>query len=378
MSDAAGGTAFVVSAEFPPEHFGGGGAYASSLARALERRHSRVEVVVNTRLDQTTSSAISPSVTATFVGMRSRPHLSGLSPDAKVVWGAGRTAAVLSRLRAHQAAVLVAVDYFSAVSSLNAGLSGPRLALACLQSAAGREAAGVSSPDEGLRQEVERLCNEMGWVFLCPSEAEKALILRRYPGANAHVVYPALDPTTLDRAGNREQPRPDSVAVRVGYVGRLAPEKAPDRLLATAEALRSKRNFELVVVTGDVNSPEASELRSSGAEVRGWLDRNDLLAFYQGLDVLFLPSRYESFGLVAIEAASVGAAVVMSIETGAREVLGGHPGCFVTNCDNVGDVLRDLERATRWRRSGNPVDGFAYPGDDRFSRALFSALDHTY
>lgn len=372
----AGRHAIVVAAEFPPDHFGGGGAFAASLVRALQITYARVDVVVNTPAATNRRIELSPGAMATYVGLRAKPHLSAIGPDAKVVWGATRTARVLRDLDAKSSSILISVDYFSAVAALSEGLHGPKLALACLQSAAGRAAAGIASADEPLRLEVERACAETGWTFLCPSEAERTAVASAHPQANVQLLYPALDPATESFAKGLSREKGGSGGL-IGYVGRLAAEKAPDRLLAIAEQMRDSSPLELVVITGDRSSPAASQLRSLGITVREWLDRESLLRFYGELDALLLPSRYESFGLVALEAAAAGAAVVLSLETGANEILAPHPGVIQVDCDEPVQVVQALLEASEWRRSALGRYEFDYPNDRSFARALFAVLHAT-
>jgi glycosyltransferase involved in cell wall biosynthesis len=62
---------------------------------------------------------------------------------------------------------------------------------------------------------------------------------------------------------------------------------------------------------------------------------------YADADVFVLPSRNESFGMVAAEAAAAGTAVVVTDRCGVAELLGGR-GALVTSCD--ADSLRDAIR----------------------------------
>ncbi len=52
--------------------------------------------------------------------------------------------------------------------------------------------------------------------------------------------------------------------------------------------------------------------KSSNVTFEGWLDRDNLLEAYQNAKVLVLPSYFETFGLVALEAMSQGCNVVMA------------------------------------------------------------------
>jgi 2-deoxystreptamine N-acetyl-D-glucosaminyltransferase/2-deoxystreptamine glucosyltransferase len=114
-------------------------------------------------------------------------------------------------------------------------------------------------------------------------------------------------------------PRP-----RIGYVGRLAPQKRPDRLV---EAFGRMRETASLVVVGD--GPDralvhrlvaASPARERITEV-GFVDHATVPAVLCSLDVLVLPSAYEEMGSVLTEAMAAGVPVVASDVGGIPEVV---------------------------------------------------------
>jgi len=134
----------------------------------------------------------------------------------------------------------------------------------------------------------------------------------------------------LDRAACRRQlgiPLDRAVAL---FVGRFAPLKGIDSLLgAVADLKHGLANFHLVVVGGD--GPQAASTRSL-ARLAGALDIQDRVTFtgpvdqevlpnyYSASDLLAVPSHYESFGLVVLEALACGRPVVAT-PVGAVETI---------------------------------------------------------
>jgi glycosyltransferase involved in cell wall biosynthesis len=119
-------------------------------------------------------------------------------------------------------------------------------------------------------------------------------------------------------------------AVRIGYVGRLKPEKAVDVLLAAFAPLA--RRAELVLV-GRGQAEEA--LRAQARELnvadhvnfKGSLSSESVAAEMAALDVLVLPSRSqpnwtEQFGRVLVEAMACEVAVVGSTSGEIPHVIG--------------------------------------------------------
>lgn len=102
------------------------------------------------------------------------------------------------------------------------------------------------------------------------------------------------------------------------YVGAIQARKDPLAALAAADAA----GLPLVVV-GPAREPElARALRAGGAELRGWVDGDELAQLYREAAALVFPSRYEGFGLPVLEALASGTPVVATDDAAVREVAG--------------------------------------------------------
>jgi glycosyltransferase involved in cell wall biosynthesis len=111
----------------------------------------------------------------------------------------------------------------------------------------------------------------------------------------------------VDTAAFRE--RYDLAGTLVGYTGRHGYEKRLTDIIDAAEGL------DVTVVLGG-DGPARDDLerqaRKSDVDVRflGFLDRDEMPAFYSALDVFTFPSPVETQGLVALEANACGTPVV--------------------------------------------------------------------
>jgi len=120
----------------------------------------------------------------------------------------------------------------------------------------------------------------------------------------------------------------DGSVFRILYVGRLAPEKGIATLLEAIRLLLAKKlPIELFIVgegplAGRVDAV-SQELMNDNIKIHRlpWQPRNHLASWYRSVDVLCVPSRSESLGLVAIEALLCGLSVVASDVGGLREVV---------------------------------------------------------
>jgi glycogen synthase len=113
----------------------------------------------------------------------------------------------------------------------------------------------------------------------------------------------------------------------VAYGGRLVHEKGVQDLLAAVPRLRRRHPGLRVVVAG--TGPAAAELREQARSLRlgrsvtfaGFVPDADLAALVAAADCAVVPSRYEPFGMVALEAGAVGTPVVAADVGGLAEVV---------------------------------------------------------
>ena len=103
------------------------------------------------------------------------------------------------------------------------------------------------------------------------------------------------------------------------YVGRIEPLKGLDLLCRAAAMLEPDEPFKVLIVGGDPDSEEeVSEVRNLGQglgiadslQFMGRIDQDALPFYYSAADVCVVPSYYESFSLVALEAMACGTPVV--------------------------------------------------------------------
>jgi glycogen(starch) synthase len=185
-------------------------------------------------------------------------------------------------------------------------------------------------------------------------------------------------PNGVDAA--RWQVGPDRVAAArrrwaadgplVAYCGRLVHEKGVQDLLAAVPRLRRRHPGLRVVVAG--TGPAEAELRERARSLRlgrsvvfaGFVPDADLAALVAAADCAVVPSRYEPFGMVALEAGAAGTPVVAADVGGLAEVVGdgrlgvrfpaGDP---VALADAVSRLLGDPELGRRLAEAGQAALG---------------------
>ena len=88
----------------------------------------------------------------------------------------------------------------------------------------------------------------------------------------------------------------------------------------------------------------AAELSRRGADVRGYVPKEELVRLYQSAACLVFPSRYEGFGLPVVEAMACGTPVVAAPEPALQEVAGDAAVFADDLADGVRRALADRER----------------------------------
>lgn len=119
--------------------------------------------------------------------------------------------------------------------------------------------------------------------------------------------------------------------LKVTYVGRFELRKGFDIACAAfIELLRKHEDIEFSFIGDSMSTDTAHLLERLGASeltnhprvsFPGFLSRDQLDAKYQQSDVVVMPSRYESFGLVAIEAMAAATPVIALAAGGLKEVV---------------------------------------------------------
>jgi alpha-1,6-mannosyltransferase len=111
----------------------------------------------------------------------------------------------------------------------------------------------------------------------------------------------------------------DPTLLTVLYVGRLSKDKGFPLFLETQRVLWKKNNTNCLIAGDGPMSAQALELqREFPQRVRflGYLPKQMLAVLYASVDIFIMPSRYETFGLAALEALSSGTPVIFQKNLG--------------------------------------------------------------
>ncbi len=223
-------------------------------------------------------------------------------------------------------------------------------------------------PEPGWRDRAEReLINCADAICVsCVEEEEQFRHHYGDPNGQIEIVAPGVEHAFFapgEQAGARAAIDLDPEAPVILFVGRIQPLKGPDVAIRALHEL-GRPDAQLLIVGGSSGSQGDGEVERAHQLVDelGLHDQvrfvppqphHILSTYYRAADVVIVPSRSESFGLVALEAAACGVPVVASAVGGLQSLVDdGETGFLIAErdpvlfADAIGRILDDPMLAT--------------------------------
>ncbi|MCW4354594.1 glycosyltransferase family 4 protein [Hoyosella sp. YIM 151337] len=322
----------IVSWEYPPVIVGGLGRHVHNLAVHLAQAGH--DVVVLARQPSGTDAASHPTTDSSADGVRvvaaaeDPPHL--IFGEDMIAWtlamGHAMVRAGLQLSEEWRPDVVHAHDWLVAHPAITlAEHLGVPLVATIHATEAGRHSGWVSG-------RINKQVHSVEWWL---ANAADALITcsRSMRDEVCALFGPALSPVTVIHNGidtatwafRRRAPR--TGPPRLFYAGRLEYEKGIQDAVKALREVRKTHPGTTLTVAGSGTQLEwlkqcAREARvSRSVRFIGSLGHDDLLAWLYQADAILLPSRYEPFGIVALEAAAAGAPLIASTAGGLGEAV---------------------------------------------------------
>ncbi|MEU2243131.1 D-inositol-3-phosphate glycosyltransferase [Streptomyces sp. NPDC018338] len=226
-------------------------------------------------------------------------------------------------------------------------------------------------PELRVRGELQVACSADRLIANTTDEAEALRTLYGASRERTEVVRPGVDLRTFRPAGGTSRAEGSgggraAARARLGlptdafiplYAGRIQPLKGPDVLVrAVAELLRQEPELRRRLLVPVVGGHSGATREGTAWKLAGELGVTDVLwacppvpqeklaDWYRAADVLVVPSRSESFGLVALEAQACGTPVLAAAVGGLpTAVWDGVTGLLVHGHDPV-----EYARRLRW------------------------------
>ena len=322
-----------VSWEYPPLVYGGLGRHVPSLAAAQAAAGHDVWVIT-----QRTSGAPDDDVVdGVNVLRRANTPVLEFVPENLHPWVAdldGQLAAgALAAIGEEPPDVVHCHDWMTTITGTTlANTLGTALVATIHATERGRHQGNLPGEISLRVDAVERaLCQRADRVIAC-SHAMQVEVVAQFgvPAAKVAVIPNGIEPAewrspASDRASARHRWAPDGPLVV--FVGRLEVEKGILELAEAMVQVAGQLPGARLVVSGKGSQTQrfhqacATLGISDRVTVAGWLPEADLRALIGCADVAVIPSLYEPFGLVALEAMALAVPVVASHVGGLSEFV---------------------------------------------------------
>ncbi len=174
--------------------------------------------------------------------------------------------------------------------------------------------------------EIEREGLHHADKIIAVSELTRQIVINNYGIAPEKVftIYNAVDDTSIYEAAKPERIFKEKI---ISYVGRITYQKGPDYFVeAAGKVLKENKNFRFIMAgSGDMLHQvvrRAAQLRiSSHFHFAGFLKGGEVGKLFAMSDAYVMPSVSEPFGISPLEALRSGVPVIISKQSGVREIL---------------------------------------------------------
>jgi len=240
-----------------------------------------------------------------------------------------------------------------AMGRVAAWSAGTPVRLHMLHAYAGHD--GVPQPKRSLYRLVERALGLFTTHYVAGSQFIRDVGVRHRlfrPEDVTVIPYSSRmtvgDATAAERGRLRQQLGLPPEALLIAVVGRIEDQKGVDLLVRAVPTVVAQVPRAHVVVVGDGTRRAAAEALTGELGVAdhvhftGW--RHDLADVMRAVDVLALPSRWEAFGIVNLEAMAAAKPVVGFAVEGIPEVVVHGETGLLSPAGAVDDLARDLVR----------------------------------
>ena len=324
----------LLSWEYPPLVVGGLGRHVEALARELAAAGHDVRVV-------TRGEGADP-VDKRCDGVRIRraavdPIALDFTTETLLAWTQASEHALLRAalpvVRRWRPDVVHAHDWLVAQSAVTlAEVTGAPLVTTMHATEAGRHQGWLPAPLNVAIHSVERWLVQRSDAVITCSTAMHDEVVKLFEVADTHVT---VVPNGIDAARWRAPAAARAAArARYGaagpllvYAGRLVHEKGVQTLLDALRELRTQHDgLRLAIAGTGVYEPQ---LRARARRLRvarsidwlGFVAEDDLAALLGAADVVVVPSLYEPFGIVALEAAAAHTSLVVAESGGLADLV---------------------------------------------------------
>jgi glycogen synthase len=335
---------FMIGWEFPPYNSGGLGIACQGLTRALAEEQISQTFVLPKQLPIQTQfiELIYPQIRHLHVNMRllpygpitkeqkmylSRKPSNGFSSMVEESYEYAEIVGDLAGSYQHD--IIHAHDWMTYPAALSARSASRKPVIMHVHSTEyDRTLNGYINPEIA---HIESTCLKQADRVIAVSNYTKGVVCERYglPEYKVEVVHNGIDlgdQNNLNISDDQINAYARGKKVII-FVGRLTCQKGPDYFVRIADRIVRSVPNSLFVVAGSGDMYEQIMMQSAGHRLTGKLLFSGFLRdtqkelLYKRADLFIMPSVSEPFGIVALEAAAAKTPVIISNQSGVKEVM---------------------------------------------------------
>ncbi|GBG11942.1 glycosyl transferase [Paenibacillus sp. MY03] len=191
---------------------------------------------------------------------------------------------------------------------------------------------------------IEKLLAVRTDVIIHISRHEHDMAVRYgLPKEKSVIVYNGVSDVQVSTSPPFE---PDPDRINLLFIGRFDPQKGFDLLLETFTEGRF-RNVTLYLAGGTVLQDRHFDIPADAVKL-GWIDNAEIASYIEVCDAVIVPSRWEGFGIVAIEALRGRKPVIASNRGALPEIVAHGINGYIFNFDDkeeLATIIRGLDKA---------------------------------
>jgi glycogen(starch) synthase len=319
----------MLSWEYPPKLIGGLARAVHDLSRALARKGVRVTVITSP-CEGRPEAYVEEDVAILRVGP---PYDGGRLMDWVAEWNeaAGAAGARVIKEDSSRRLLLHAHDWLAAAAGIALKAQFRIPLVATIHATEYGRNQGIHTDLQRSIAGKEAELAAQAWRVLCCSRYMRGEIgeVLGTPGDKIDVAPNGVITEKFDFEFPHEQYRRRFALPEeriIFFVGRLVREKGAQTVLEAAPRVLAERPHAKFVIVGGGDTDHLRGLAKflgvpDKVLFTGYMADEDLLKLYRVIDVALVPSTYEPFGIVALEAMAAGVPVVVSEVGGLREIV---------------------------------------------------------
>lgn len=167
-----------------------------------------------------------------------------------------------------------------------------------------------------------------------------------------------------------------SKPLKLLFVGRFDHQKGYDLLIETIVKL-NKNDFVLTIIGDSVNSKN-QRIEAENIVYTGWIDSDSMEPYFLNADVLIIPSRWEGFAMVPLEAMSYSLPIIASDSTSLPEVVLDKITGLLFEKDNADSLLRCILQLSDYDLISMGKEGNKYFINKFTDKKMIASTSHLY